>query len=69
MHHVFDGNGNRIAGAPTQNDAPVTPPDNGDMGGNNFGVTDGNSWDDSSGGGGGGDWGGGGDSGGGGDWS
>lgn len=58
-HHLLDGSGTR-----TEYIDPVQPQDpgagqNADMGGNDFGINDGNSWDDSSGGGG--DFGGGGD--------
>ncbi len=69
MHHFTDRDGNRVEAPPGY----VPPPDeNGNMGGSDFGVSDGNSWDDSSGGGsfGGGDSGDSGDSGGGGgDWT
>ncbi len=49
MHHFTDGNGNRVSApeAPPRADAPL--PD--DMGGNDFGVSDNSSWDDSGGGG------------------
>jgi hypothetical protein len=65
VRHVIDGNGNVVP-------APAAdlrdPPQNQDMGGNDFGTTGGDSWgNDSSGGDSGGGWGG--DSGGGGDWS
>jgi uncharacterized protein len=67
VHHFTDRDGNRVEAPPGY----VPPPDeNGNMGGNDFGTSDGNSWDDSSGGGG--SFGGGdsGDSGGGGgDWT
>jgi uncharacterized protein len=62
VHHMIDGNGNRVVAPPDY----VPPPadDNGNMGGSDFGVSDGSSWDDGggsfgggdSGGGGGGDW-------------
>jgi hypothetical protein len=60
-HHFLDGN--RQAGnvLPDANEAPGAA-ENGDMGGSNFGVSDGSSWDDGSGSMGGGDIGGG-------DWS
>ena len=49
-HRLLDGNGNRIEGGEqvVYRDPPSNP--NGDMGGNNFGVNDGSSWDDNSGG-------------------
>jgi hypothetical protein len=58
-HHFLDGNGNErreVVAAP-----PEEPPQNSDMGGNDFGVNDPGSWDDSGsggdgGGGGGDDW-------------
>ncbi|MET3132015.1 hypothetical protein AAKU55_002285 [Oxalobacteraceae bacterium GrIS 1.11] len=55
MHHFTDSNGNRGSvpyEPPPRNDAPI--PD--DMGGNDFGVSDNSSWDDSGGGGGSDDW-------------
>jgi hypothetical protein len=69
VHHVIDGN--RFGSGVPTNEAPVASPENADMGGNDFGITDNGNWDDnSSAGGGGDDWGGGGDSGGGGgDWT
>jgi uncharacterized protein len=65
IRHVLDGNGNVVPAADLRD-----PPQNQNMGGNDFGTTGGDSWGNDSGGGGdsGGDWGGG-DSGGGGDWS
>jgi hypothetical protein len=58
-HHFLDG-GRREGGVvPQQNEAGWDQPSNSDMGGNDFGVNDAGSWDDSSGGGGGGggdDW-------------
>jgi len=62
-HHFLDGNreGSGVVPAPGNEANP-----NGDMGGNDFGVNDGNSWDDGGGSGGGGDFGGGG---GGDDWT
>jgi uncharacterized protein len=64
VHHFTDRDGNRVEAPPGY----VPPPDeNGNMGGSDFGVSDGGSWDDSSGGSFGGDSGGGGD--GGGDWT
>ena len=55
VHHLTDRDGNRI---PAQPDYVPPPDDNPNMGGNDFGVSDSNSWDD--GGGSGGDSGGGG---------
>jgi hypothetical protein len=68
VHHFTDRDGNRVEAPPGY----VPPPDdNGNMGGNDFGVSDGgNSWDDNGGSFGGGDSGGGdGGGGGGGDWT
>jgi uncharacterized protein len=68
VRHVIDGNGNVVP-------APAAdlrdPAQNQDMGGADFGTSDGNSWGNDSGGGGdsGGDWGGGDSGGGGGDWT
>ena len=68
MRHVIDGNGNVVP-------APAAdlrdPPQNQDMGGADFGTSDGSSWGNDSGGGdSGGDWGGdSGGGGGGGDWT
>jgi uncharacterized protein len=64
-HHFLDG-GQRTAVPPPAEDWNANP-SNSDMGGNDFGVNDPGSWDDSSSGGGGGDGGGGG--GGGDDWT
>ena len=60
VHHMIDGNGNRIQ-APPDYVPPPQPDENSDMGGNDFGVSDSSSWDDNSGssgggGGGGDDW-------------
>jgi hypothetical protein len=63
-HHFLDGNREGGTVVPPGGDYPANP--NGDMGGNDFGVNDGGSWDDG-GGSGGGDLGGGG--GGGDDWT
>ncbi len=62
-HHFLDG-GQRPVAAPPNDDGSWNQNSNGDMGGNDFGVNDPGSWDDS-GGGGGGDGGGGGGS----DWT
>jgi hypothetical protein len=64
VHHFTDRDGNRVEAPPGY--VPPPPDDNGNMGGNDFGVSDGNSWDDSGGSFGGGDSGGGG---GGDDWT
>src|SRR5579871_443467 len=64
--------GHRGGVVPDAEAAPMPDPGvNADMGGSDFGITDGSSWDAGSGGDsfGGGDWGGGGDMGGGGDWT
>ncbi len=61
-HHFLDGD--RHEGVAPAPQAPAEAPSNADMGGNDFGVNDPDSWDDSSSGSGGGDFGGGGD-----DWS
>jgi uncharacterized protein len=68
VRHVIDDHGN-VVPAPTADYRD--PPQNQDMGGNDFGSQDGNSWGNDSGGGDSGGWGGGGDSGGGGggDWT
>jgi uncharacterized protein len=64
VHHFTDRDGNRVEAPPGY----VPPPDeNSNMGGNDFGVSDGSSWDDNGGSFGGGDSGGGG--GGGDDWT
>ncbi|HTY99449.1 MAG TPA: tetratricopeptide repeat protein [Rhodocyclaceae bacterium] len=56
MHRVFDGgHGSEAAHVQPPLDYPVTPDANYDMGGNNFGVADGGSWDDGGAGAGGGD--------------
>ena len=54
-HHFLDGRRDGVAPAPEYTEPPAS---NGDMGGNDFGVNDPGSWDDSGGGGGGGgdDW-------------
>ena len=67
VRHVIDGNGNvvQVPAADVRD-----PPQNQDMGGNNFGTTGDDSWgNDSSGGDSGGDWGGDSGGGGGGDWT
>ena len=61
-HHFLDGGQHPVAPPPGDENQNV----NGDMGGNDFGVNDPCSWDDSSGGG---DFGGGGGGGGGDDWT
>ncbi|MGH8208582.1 MAG: tetratricopeptide repeat protein [Steroidobacteraceae bacterium] len=63
VHHMIDGNGNRVEAPPGY---VPSPDDNSNMGGNDFGVSDSSSWDDNGGSFGGGDSGGGG---GGGDWT
>jgi hypothetical protein len=65
-HHFLDGDRRLPLSGDEGSSGSGNP--NSDMGGNDFGVNDPGSWDDSSGGGGG-DFGGGGDGGGGGDWS
>jgi hypothetical protein len=63
VHHWIDKDGNRVEGPPPPGYVPP-PDDNANMGGNDFGVSDSNSWDDggssfggdSGGGGGGDDW-------------
>ncbi len=69
VRHVIDGNGNVVPAAPAAD--LRDPPQNQDMGGNNFGTSGDDSWGNDSGGGDSGGWGGdsGGDSGGGGDWT
>lgn len=54
MHHFTDGNRNEGV-APAVQDNSWQAPSNDNMGGNDFGVNDSGSWDDSGGGGGGGD--------------
>ena len=54
MHHFTDGNRSEGVAPPVQ-DNSWQPPSNDNMGGNDFGVNDSGSWDDSGGGGGGGD--------------
>lgn len=67
MHHFTDGNGNshgstgnNLASGPDPLATPDplfdTPPLNDDMGGSDFGISDGGSWDDGGGGGGGDEW-------------
>jgi uncharacterized protein len=64
VHHWIDKDGNRVEGPPPPGYVPPPQDDNANMGGNDFGVSDGNSWDDggsfgggdSGGGGGGDDW-------------
>jgi uncharacterized protein len=67
VHHFTDRDGNRVEAPPGY--VPPPPDDNGNMGGNDFGVSDGNSWDDNGGSFGGGDSGGDSGGGGGGDWT
>jgi hypothetical protein len=59
MHHVLGGNhsssGNNAGYTPFQSIPDDNPAVQDDMGGNDFGVSDGSSWDDGGGGGGGGD--------------
>jgi uncharacterized protein len=45
VHHWIDKDGNRVEGPPPPGYVPP-PDDNPNMGGNDFGVSDGNSWDD-----------------------
>ena len=66
VHHLVDRDGNRIPAPP---DYVPPPDDNPNMGGNDFGVSGGSSWDDNSSAGGGGDWGSDGGGGGGSDWT
>jgi hypothetical protein len=66
VHHFTDQNGNRVEAPPGY--VPPPPDENSNMGGNDFGVSDGSSWDDNGGSFGGGDSGGGGGDGGG-DWT
>ena len=66
VRHVVDGHSS--ASEPAQSDFR-DPPQNGDMGGNDFGTQNGSSWGDDNSGGGGGDWGGDSGGGGGGDWT
>jgi len=47
-HHFLDSN--RSSGGIIPSADAATPPENGDMGGNDFGISDGGSWDDSGGG-------------------
>lgn len=65
VRHVIDGHS---SGSSAQSDLR-DPPQNGDMGGNDFGTQDGASWGNDNSGGGGGDWGGDSGGGGGGDWT
>jgi uncharacterized protein len=67
VHHWIDRDGNRVEGPPPPGYVPPPQDDNANMGGDDFGVSDGSSWDDSGGGSFGGDSGGG--DGGGGDWT
>jgi len=50
MHRVFDGSSHAGNASPVDSiaDYPVTPATDYDMGGNDFGVSDGGSWDDGS---------------------
>jgi hypothetical protein len=50
MHHLTDGHRTGVVDVPPTQDPWVSSPD--DMGGADFGMSDGSSWDDSSGGGG-----------------
>jgi uncharacterized protein len=67
VRHVIDGNGNVVPAAPAADFRD--PPQNQDLGGNDFGTQDGSSWGNDSGGGDSGGWGGDSGGGGGGDWS
>jgi uncharacterized protein len=53
MHRVFDGTSHTANAAPLDSiaDTPITANTDYDMGGNDFGISDAGSWDDSSGGG------------------
>jgi hypothetical protein len=48
MHHVLDGNGQPVAAPLSSGDWDNNPERTYDMGGNDFGITDDSSWDDSS---------------------
>lgn len=50
MHRVFDGGAHAANAAPTDSiaDTPILPAADYDVGGNDFGISDGGSWDDGS---------------------
>ena len=56
MHRVFDGGSHGVETPPAPVDYPLAPEAGYDLGGNDFGVSDGGSWDDASVGGGSDDW-------------
>ena len=51
VHHWIDRDGNRVEGSPPPGYVPPAQDDNPNSGGNDFGVSDGNSWDSGGGGG------------------